>query len=156
MSKFKIQNSRIYKGQSLFEVVVAIAVSALIVVALVSVTSNSIQNSSFSKNKALAATYAQQASEWLRGQRDSDINVFVTHAATGTFCLPDLSSSNPWQDVGHCSPDMVIPGTPFLREVALSVDTQNGKDVIDAGVTVSWTDSQGMHEVMDSTTLTQR
>jgi len=41
-------------GQSLFELVVAIAISALIIVAMVSLAVNSIQNSNFAKNKALA------------------------------------------------------------------------------------------------------
>lgn len=144
-------------GQSLFEVVVAIAISALIIVALVSVTSNSIQNSSFSKNKSLAATYAQQASEWLRGQRDSNTDTFVSFATRGTFCLPDSPlTNNSWTLNRPCNSNDLISGTPFLREVSLSVDTQNGKDVVMADVKVSWQDSQGQHEVLDSTILTQR
>jgi len=46
------------KGQSLFEVVVALAISALIIITLVSVVGNSIKNATFSKNKTLAANYA--------------------------------------------------------------------------------------------------
>jgi Tfp pilus assembly protein PilV len=142
------------KGQSLFEVVVAIAISALIVVTLVSVTSNSIQNSSFSKNKSLAATYADQASEWIRSQRDTNIDILVTKATNGgTFCLPDLSS---WpasaSDVASCT---AISNTPFTRSVSLGVysDLSSGKNVISSDVLVTWQDSQGMHEVADDTTL---
>ena len=142
-------------GQSLFEVVVAIAISALIIVALVSVTSNSIQNSSFSKNKSLASTYADQASEWLRGQRDADINSFVARAtvsSSNAYCLSDLSFTTAVPDPVHdCL--VTIPDTVFTRWVNLNVDTESGKDVITADVTVSWTDSQGVHQVIDSTTL---
>jgi Tfp pilus assembly protein PilV len=140
------------KGQSLFEVVVAIAISALIVVTLVSVTSNSIQNSSFSKNKSLAATYADQASEWIRSQRDTNIGVLVTKAAGGTYCLPDLSWPASASDVTSCT---AISNTPFTRSVNLSVnlDPSSGKNVITSDVLVTWQDSQGMHEVADDTAL---
>ena len=67
-------------GQSLFELVVAIAISALIIVAMVSLAVNSIQNSNFAKNKALASSYAQEAMEWLRGQRDSGVDAFISKA----------------------------------------------------------------------------
>jgi Tfp pilus assembly protein PilV len=141
------------KGQSLFEVVVAIAISALIVVTLVSVTSNSIQNSSFSKNKSLASTYADQASEWIRNQRDTNIDVLVTKATSGgTFCLPDLSWPASASNVASCT---VISGTIFTRSVSLgvSLDPGSGKNIISSDVLVTWQDSQGMHEVADDTTL---
>ncbi|MGA2910627.1 MAG: hypothetical protein ABSE04_02375 [Candidatus Microgenomates bacterium] len=144
-------------GQSLFEVVVAIAISALIIVALVSVTSNSIQNSSFSKNKSLAATYAEQASEWLRGQRDNNTDTFVAYATRGTFCLPDSPlTDNSWLLNRPCNSNDVIAGTLFRRWVSLSAGVQNGKDVVMADVTVEWQDSGGLHQIVDSTTLSQR
>jgi Tfp pilus assembly protein PilV len=141
------------RGQSLFEVVVAIAISALIVVTLVSVTSNSIQNSSFSKNKSLAATYADQASEWIRGQRDTNIDILVTKATNGgTYCLPDLSWPASASVVSSCT---AISNTPFTRSVVLGVsrDPSSGKNVITSDVLVTWQDSQGMHEVAVDTAL---
>lgn len=144
---------KLEKGQSLFEVVVAIAVSALIVVTLVSVTSNSIQNSSFSKNKSLAATYAEQVSEWIRSQRDTNIDFLVAEATSGgTFCLPDLSWPDSASDVSSCT---AISNTPFTRSVSLSVysDPGSGKNIISSDVLVTWQDSQGMHEVADDTIL---
>lgn len=137
------------RGQSLFELVVAIAVSAMVITAVTSLASNSIRNSTFSKNKSLAATYAQQATEWLRGQRDNDINTFVAHAVTPTWCLSDLN----WNTPGNCGADQVITGTLFSRQATFTVTTQNGKDVIEADVIVSWSDSQGMHEVTSATNL---
>lgn len=148
----KISNYEV--GQSLFELVVAIAISALIIVAIVSLTTNSIQNSNFSKNKALAATYAQQATEWLRGQRDTDPTIFFTTATTPAWCLQNLSSGfttpavNPVTD---CTGK--IPGTPFNRWVTFTQNLQGGKMVVEADVVVSWIDSQGMHEVISATNL---
>ncbi len=138
-------------GQSLFELVVAIAISALMIVAMVSLAVNSIQNANFAKNKALASTYAQQAMEWLRGQRDSGIDTFidnVTMATGSSRCLNDLA----WT-VAPCGSGATITGTPFIRQVTFSVTTQNTKKVVKADVTVSWKDSQGTHQVESATNL---
>ena len=62
------------KGQSLFEVVFAVAVSALIITAIVILAGNAVSNSTFSRNKALAGRFVQEAIEWLRKER------------TGCFC----------------------------------------------------------------------
>lgn len=135
------------KGQSLFEVVVAIAISALIITTLVSLVSNSIQNANFSKNKTLAANYTQEATEWLRGQRDTDITTFMTKALIPRWCLKDLS----WSTPGACGESSQIVNTPFTREVVFVIDTSSGKNIIEADVSVFWTDSQGSHTVKSAT-----
>lgn len=137
------------KGQSLFEVVVAIAISALIIVSLVSLVNRSIQNSTFSKNKALAATYAQQASEWLRNERDKDMIVFEGHVALLIWCLPDLT----WTTSGACASTKTITGTPFVRQVNFSDASVGVKTIIQADIAVSWTDSQGLHKVTSATSF---
>ncbi len=142
------------KGQSLFEVVVAVAISALIMVSLVSLVSNSIQNASFSRNKALAGTYAQEATEWLRGQRDNDVAAFSTNALTPTWCLKDLSWT-PSQARACSADDDKLPNTPFTRQATFSISAvdDNGviKDLIEAKIVVSWEDSQGSHQVASVT-----
>jgi hypothetical protein len=128
---------------------VAIAISALIIVGIVAMATNSIQNSSFSKNKTLAATYVQEASEWLRGQRDSDTSVFTAHIETPIWCFQDLS----WNLPGGCGENNVITGTQFIRQAVFSITTENGKNFIESSVTVSWTDPKGIHQVTSSTNL---
>jgi type II secretory pathway pseudopilin PulG len=137
------------KGQSLFELVVAIAISALVVSALVSITTNSIQNAIFSKNKALAGTYGQQTAEWLRGQRDSDPVAFQVHALTPQWCMAQLA----WTSPGSCGTDSQISGTIFTREVNLVQDFVSGKTIVQADVVVSWEDSLGSHSVTNATNL---
>lgn len=138
------------KGQSLFEVVVSIAVAALIIVALVSLASNSIRNATFSRNNTLASKFAQETTEWLRGQRDADINLFRTNVQIPTWCMQDLT----WLQSGACNNNDFIPGTPFIREVNFSQTLISGKDLITAEVKVYWNDSQGYHEVVSSTQFT--
>jgi len=158
MTNYKLQINNLQAGQSLFELTVAIAISALIVVAMVALATTAIKNSTYSKNKALASSYAQQATEWLRGERDSDVDTFMTtYAATGTwpagYCLPDSSLNwNHW--VGSVSINCTVPitGTIFKRWVTFkNVGMQNGKMVAETDVTVVWTDSGGLHEVTSAT-----
>ena len=136
------------RGQSLFELVVAIAISALMIVAMVSLATNSIKNSNFSKNKALASSYAQEATEWLRGRRDNDYGAFNTNvlAAQGVKrCLNSLT----WPiGIAPCSAGS-ISDTPFQRSVLFTID--DVENVIYADITVSWSDSGGLHTVTSAT-----
>lgn len=165
--RWKMENGewRIQRGQSLFEVVVALAISALIIGAIVSLVTNSIRNSTFSKNQSMAASYSQQATEWLRGQRDADIETFIVNAGIGTWCLsastlPATSVPLNWTGEnihpGLCSDSETIPGTPLVREASFAVTRQlgiKGVDVaiVEVDVNVSWSDSQGTHRVTNST-----
>lgn len=147
-------------GQSLFEVVIALAVVALLAVALVSVTTVSIRNSSFSSSNAQASRHAQAALEWIRGERDYNWTTFVSRGLTATYCLNNLS----W-NTGSCSSTEFVTGSPqFFREVSLvcytnqgatvSACSASGVDTVQASVRVTWTDSQGSHSVLTPVQLT--
>ena len=137
------------KGQSLFEVVLALGVITAITIGIVSLTVNSIRNAAFSKNKTLAGRYAQEATEWLRSERDNDFTIFETHAQTSQWCLINLN----WNSVGACGESDKISGTPLLRNVIFSTNLVSGKTVIDASVRVYWDDAQGTHEVRSTTSF---
>ena len=100
------------RGQSLFEVVIALGISAIVIIALVSLVSNSIQNANFSRDKTLAANYVQEMIEWLRNQRDTDIVTFESETQIPQWCFTDLS----WQLAltNQCSSTDVITNTRFL------------------------------------------
>lgn len=132
---------RFYTGQSLFEVVVAVAIAALILVALASLAATSVSNSNFSNNNALATKYAQEAIEWLREQRDEDWSNIPT---SGTECL----GTSPITSFGGCG---TIPDTVFTRTVQFSAEGDTTKVVT---VIVAWDDSQGHHEVKSTTKFT--
>lgn len=138
------------RGQSLFEVVVALAISAIIIVSLVALVSSAIRNATFSKNKTLAARYAQEATEWLRGQRDSDPALFFERAASGTYCMASLS----WD--GGCGESDKISDTSFERKITFEEppDSTVEKKVLQADIVVTWSDSQGDHEVRSVTDFT--
>ena len=137
------------KGQSLFEVVLALGVITAITVGIVSLTVSAIRNAAFSKNKTLAGRYAQEATEWLRSERDNDFTVFETHAQTPLWCFSGLN----WNKVGACGEADKISGIPLLRDVTFSTNLVSGKTVIEANVRVYWDDAQGLHEVRSATSF---
>jgi type II secretory pathway pseudopilin PulG len=142
------------QGQSLFELVIAIGVSALIIVVLVSLVSNSLQNAAFAKNETLSGRFAQEATEWLRGQRDSNTNIFFTNVSSYPFGVARCFNNLNWSAVGPCGETDKISDL-FVRQITFkSVDAIiNGvtKNIIEADVVVSWTDSKGLHQVANST-----
>jgi type II secretory pathway pseudopilin PulG len=137
-------------GQSIFEVVIAVAVSALIVTGIVASATNSIQNSTFSRDKNLAANYVQEAIEWLRRERDTDKIVFLKHFDLNTeFCLNYLF----WSNFGKCSTEEKIPNTIFQRNAVFIIcdGSTCPLNTVRATVTVSWEDSKGTHDVSSVT-----
>ncbi len=142
-------------GQSLFEVVVAIALSALIVTGIVAMGANSIQNSSYSRDKTLASNYVQEALEWVRQERDQNMDVFLAKAVPGTtYCLNSLE----WpKSAIKCSNGSVIADTKFSREIIFpSCDGVCPTRVVEIKVIVYWNDSKGYHESSSFTDLSTR
>jgi Tfp pilus assembly protein FimT len=143
---------KLSEGQSLFELVIAIGISALIIVVLVSLVSKTLANASFSKNETLAGRYAQAATEWLRGQRDNRIDTFMTNRLTPDWCLKDsVLTDASWSKNGVCNANDFITGTPFIRQVSFSSKLVSAKTIVQADVKVSWTDSTGVHIVTSAT-----
>lgn len=148
------------KGQSLFEMIVALGVMALIILGLVKLSTFSINNSSSSRNNSSANRYAQETIEWLRGQRDAGWTNFVSRA-TGTLNV--CFASNVWGGAAtttgaYCtSSSCAISGTLFNRGVFFTQETTDPlfpNDTIKAEVRVCWSDSRGKHEVKTTTLFT--
>jgi Tfp pilus assembly protein PilV len=134
-------------GQSLFEVILALAIVTLVIVTIVALAATSIRNTSFSKNKTLAAKYSQEALEWLRGERDKSWESFADFALTPVWCLKNLA----WEQSTGCSSADVVAGTTLRREVIF----QNiAADNIETKIKIYWQDNQGLHEVNSVTNFT--
>lgn len=142
------------KGQSLFELLIAIGISALIIVVLVSLVASALQNAAFARNQTLAGRYAQEATEWLRGQRDADTNTFKENVASQPYEIVRCFNTFNWTSIGPCGTGDTIDGQ-FIRQISFkTVNAEvNGeiKDIIEADVTVSWTDSKGLHQITNAT-----
>lgn len=138
------------KGQSLFEVVFAIGMSALIIITIVVLAGNSVSNSTFSKNKTLAGRFVQEATELLRGERDTNWDNFYSDAATPKWCLPSSNWSSALPRACNAT-DTITSNSNFKREVEFNrVDSGN----VEAKIRVFWQDGRGLHEVSSVTNFT--
>jgi Tfp pilus assembly protein PilV len=160
------------RGQSLFEVVLAIGISAIIIIALVALTSSAIRNATFSKNKTLSTHLSQEATEWLRSQRDADWQTFINNIASPctipphTQCLLNPPSWGNCAGSGGSCTDKI--DNVFERKVSFSckeISEANPEgswklcndpsvNAVETLVVVSWEDAQGVHEAKSSTILT--
>lgn len=127
--------------------VVALGVVTLITVGIVILATDSIRNSTFSKNKTLASRYAQEVIEWLRQERDKSSSDFANYTVIPTYCFDNLS----WSNIGPCGSDEFISNTNLTREVNFTSSLLSGKNLLEVLVVVSWSDSQGVHEARSTT-----
>lgn len=122
------------KGQSLIEVLAALSVVVLVILALVIITTISIRNATFAKNQSLATSYAQELIEEARDLRNKNKEVFFTDESLCDL-TPDSDSA-----------------PPFTFERAC---TLVGGDKIQVLAKVTWTDSKGDHKSELYTELTK-
>jgi len=129
------------KGQSLFEVIFAIAITAMILTGVLSLATTSVRNVDSSKNKSIASNEGRASIDWLRNQRDLDWDNLAGLASFPgiTYCLADPDDGLKLKET-EC---LKIPGTNLTREVTLAFT--DSEDVIQADVEVYWMDAQGLH-----------
>lgn len=133
-------------GQTIIEVIVAVSLIVLVLTTLVSGIALSVRNSRQAKNQALAKELVRQATEWIRGVRDSEgwetLRQTIRDDGNGTnrYCLPALPSTLAQfaaiptvAAITNCTP---ITGTEFSRMIELTVNGPG--DQIQAVATVQW------------------
>ncbi len=114
-------------GQSLIEVIVAMAVAILIVGGLLSAVIVAVRNSQFAKSQVLATKYAEEGMENTRQQRDTNWDTF-------------------WTKKGTTEGPAIISGTTFSRSIKYEDVSGGAGDKMKVTVTVSWTDTIGTHK----------
>lgn len=107
------------KGQTLIEVLVALAVAALIISAISVTVISSLNNAIFSKNQNLATQYAQEGMETMRKLKNSNWNTFNSYGnADGSityYCLDDGSATLRQMQGDKCGQNIDI----FMRQVTV-------------------------------------
>lgn len=151
-------NNNSSSGFTMVEVLVAVAVVAMVMTAVVSGVSFSVKNTRYARDKSLAVRYAQESLEWVRRMRDENgWGVFYADVSadggTVVYCLSDLPSVyTEFANLNNsvCDANDVIGGdTIFLREMELVV----GATDIAVEVGVSWDEGGDTKEVVQRTTL---
>ena len=152
----KLQKHSTNLGVSMFEMIVAVFIVAIILTAIASLSTTSIRNNTFSVNKNRASSYAQEGVEWLRGLRDQSFANLSSKSGIfpdgQTWCINSLETS--LDDQGTCNSGEYITGTNFVREVRIIQDEDGDSNSLDTNITVRWIDGQGEHTVNVYTTFT--
>lgn len=138
---------KINKGSSLIEVLLALSVMLLVILALLRVVISSVKSNDSSKQKAVAATYSQEGIEYLRAMRDAGWSSFLLKSpSTGSVyrlgALPATPSLGdlvalPCDETTSANIDSLYTRCVTLKEVELNK--------IQANVIVYWKDSIGVH-----------
>ena len=137
------------EGQSIIEVVIAIGIVALVLVALVSAVTISVRNSTFSKNKSVATKYVNEGIEAVRSIRDNNWSNLT--AADGTTNGLQFTGGV-WSFSGASDyPDS--PTNTFTRTVDVSCNVDN--DSCDIDVAVEWISGSSTRSSGASTTFTR-
>jgi len=150
------------KGQSLIEVVVAVGITTLLSVALLSVVSISIKNSRVARDRTIAVELAQGGIELMRTYRDYNWTTFSGKASVGGT---DWVLAENWiVEVGltdeNCDADTKMSEagnfSNYSRCVNL-ISEMSGLDVVavDVVITISWNEGDQIKEVVQSTRLSK-
>jgi type II secretory pathway pseudopilin PulG len=122
------------KGQTLIEVLVALATAGIVITAITVVVTASLNNAQFTRDQNAATNYAQQGMELVRELRDSDLVTFRSY--TGTYCLAKSQTA-----LGTSQSSCAKNVDAFTRSVVID-QTGCGANNAKISVSVSWTDGK--------------
>jgi hypothetical protein len=150
----KMKNLRL--GQMLLEMVLAIAITGMVLVAVANITTQGLAGSNFSKSRTEANGYATELIEWMRKERDTPSSSFwskepLVVGSSANYCFISLS----WPaGTGVCT--LPISGTPYYRNVTLKNVDSAGKQM-EIQVVVTWKEgtSNNDHKVTQVVNLAQ-
>lgn len=138
-------------GQTLIEVVVALAAAVVVVSSITVAVLTALTNAEYSRAENQATSFAQQGMELIRSMRNSNFSNFVAIANTNTYCMAKSCTSlsltannNASQSCGpeaqNCGPQNL---DTFVREVTIDQGkTECGTATYKVTVSVSWADNK--------------
>lgn len=141
------------------EVLVFISVVSLFFVVAATVSSYSLRIAKSNENKILAALYAQELVEWLRGEKEADWEQFkVNTIPAGTaanYCFYESPLGSSWSTTTK----LATPCTDFelidIFKRDLVVSPTSDANQVNVAVTVSWRDGGNTFSVPIKTVLSR-
>lgn len=131
--KKSIANSQ--SGQTIIEVLAALAIGVVIVAAISTSVISSLSNAQFGKNQNQANQYAQQGMEIIRNMRSANYTNFSI--LSGSFCLAKNSTT-----LGSYGSGCLQNVDQFEREVFIEQNSCDCGSSTKVAVTVGWSDSK--------------
>jgi len=150
---------KVQKGQTLFEMVIALAVVVLVITGIVKAVTTAIKNSTFARNKSEATRYSQEALEWVKTERDKrSWSDFTSKVLSSKACIPSLSWPTQPSPCDAGLDSNKIQNTIFFRNVTIQ-DTNNascdsGDTACNVTMEVFWLDADTTHTSQLQTRVT--
>lgn len=129
---------------SLIEVLIFVTVLALFFVVAAAVTSTTIRNMKINEHKTIATHYADELTEWLRYQKESDWNSFSS--LSGQLCFGTDLTSYPLGTSPICSINI---DQIYTRSATFTTSDNS----VQVEVNVEWTESGNTPYVIKQNTL---
>lgn len=126
------------KGQSLIEVLIALA-SAVIVVTAISITViTSLSNVEFTKNQNLASSFAREGIEITRKIAKDNWTNFLANYKSVNYCLDQGQTSLRVMGVPGCGQNVGI----FVRQIVINQSSLSCENSVRVSSIVSWSDQK--------------
>ncbi len=123
------------RGQMLLEVVLALAIVTVVMVALVQLSTRSIKNSDFSRSQTEATSYANEAMEWIRTDRNT-------------------KGWGAWWNDHPCGPTCGDMGNGYTRDATFT-PSDGSPQTMTISVTVTWDQGGVSHAAKQDAIFTQ-
>lgn len=125
------------KGQSLIEVLIALAASVAVVTAIAITVITSLANVEFTKNQNLASQYSREGMEITKKIAKDNWGSFINTYTSKNYCLNDTNSLEV-MGAGGCGQNVGI----FIRQIVIEQDSVLCENSIKVSSNVSWSDSK--------------
>lgn len=142
-------------GFSLVEVLIFVTILSLFFIVVAATTMSSLRTAKINERKILASRYAQEAAQWLKGQKESNWEAFVAYSSSGgtNYCF-NQTPITAWPSTGLCSDFTGLDPAIYKREVTLtSVDCSGTICQVNLAVSVRWQELEKTYSVPLNTIL---
>jgi|SRR3989344_1337147 len=127
-------------GQAVVEVLIAMGIVTVALLALIQVATRSVSNSGQSKRQSVATAYAQEGLEWIKRQRSVVAwSNFYDNGNLSPYCLNTIPAAWDAWSTGACG-SATIAGTEYTREARLTASVVGGNQQLAAVVEVRWSE----------------
>lgn len=140
---------RVFKGQSLIEVLVAIGAMSLLMVSLLSLVVMSLKNSRVAKNRARAVSLAQEGVELMRSYRDYSFSALNSSVRSQAYQLSPNWTVTDGLSI-DCDATNYEINDLFSRCVQVQADGSSGVNVV---VSLYWLEGATVKQIDQLTKL---
>ncbi len=151
-------------GFTLVEILIFVTILSIFLITAMTVLISALRNMQISEHKIIATRYAEELTEWLRSEKEEDINNFISHfSANSVYCFNDPNNLDwSYATAGNCPNFNGLNPPIYKREVTFQLEDISGTGCfpgsyascrINLRVVVSWRELGNIYQVPIKTVL---